>query len=113
MKLIEIWKRLGRQPLRITQHKDAVVFVGDSKYRIKNIRYDHGKFIGFETEPYVRWFSVSTKPRVDEWVIVKDKDGIEYDSHQWNGMYWYAYSFNEDGYDGWRSDVDIVSWRYE
>ncbi len=113
MKLLEIWKRIGNQPLRITRQKDAIVFVGDSEYRIKNIRYDSGKFIGFETEPYVKWFNVLTKPKVNEWVIVKDKEGIEYDSHQWNGMCWYAYLFNEDGCDGWRSDIDIVSWRYE
>ena len=51
MKLIEIWKRLWKQPLVITQHTEAVVFVNGEKYVISNILYDSGKFIGFETEP--------------------------------------------------------------
>lgn len=51
MKLVEIWKRIGKQPLRITQHKEAIVFVNDEEYVISNIRYDSGKFIGFEAEP--------------------------------------------------------------
>lgn len=113
MKLLEIWKRIGKQPLRITRRKDAIIFIGNSEYRIKNVRYNHGKFMGFEAEPYIQWFNASHKPKADEWVIVKDKNGIEYDNHQWNGMCWYAYCFTEDGCDGWRSDVDIVSWRYE
>lgn len=50
MKLLEIWEHIGKQPLRITRRKDAVVFIGDSEYRIKNIRYDNGRFIGFEAE---------------------------------------------------------------
>ena len=69
--------------------------------------------MGFEAEPYIRWFNASHKPKADEWVIVKDRNGIEYNNHQWNGMCWYAYCFTEDGCDGWRSNVDIVSWRYE
>lgn len=51
MKLVEIWKRIGKQPLRITQHKEAIVFVNDEEYVISNIRYDSGKFIGFEAKP--------------------------------------------------------------
>lgn len=51
MKLLEIWKRIGKQPLRITHRKEAIVFINDSKYRIKSIRYDYGKIIGFEAEP--------------------------------------------------------------
>jgi len=54
MKLLEIWERIGKQPLRITRRKDAIVFIGDSEYRIKNIRYDRGQFMGFEAEPYIR-----------------------------------------------------------
>lgn len=51
MKLIEIWKRLGKQPLKITQHEEAVVFVEGKEYIISGIRYQSGKFIGFETKP--------------------------------------------------------------
>lgn len=48
MKLIEIWKRIGKQPLRVTQRKEAVVFVNGEEYQISDIRYESGKFIGFE-----------------------------------------------------------------
>lgn len=50
MKLLEIWECIGKQPLKITRQKDAIVFVGDSEYRIKRIRYEHGRFKGFEAE---------------------------------------------------------------
>lgn len=50
MKLIEIWKRLGKQPLKITRNKEAVVFVDDKEYIISKIRYDRGKFLGFEAK---------------------------------------------------------------
>lgn len=50
MKLIEIWKRLGKQLLKITQHEEAVVFVEGKEYIISGIRYQSGKFIGFETK---------------------------------------------------------------
>lgn len=50
MKLIEIWKRLGKQPLKITQNKDALVFIDGKEYVISKIRYDNGEFVGFEAE---------------------------------------------------------------
>ncbi len=50
MKLIEIWKRLGKQPLKVTQHKEAIVFVDGKEYVIEKIIYDSGKFIGFEAK---------------------------------------------------------------
>lgn len=50
MKLLEIWERIGKQSLRVTRRKDGIVFIGDSEYKIKSIRYNHGQFIGFETE---------------------------------------------------------------
>lgn len=120
MKLIEIWKRLGKQPLRVTQHKDAIVLINGDEYEITNIRYDSGRFVGFEAKPKYEWFSAEIKPKADTWVIVKDKDGKEYDNHQWVGHAWYR--FISDGidcngctiYDGWRTDVEnIVAWRYD
>lgn len=117
MKLLEIWERIGKQPLRITRRKDAIVFVGDSEYRIKSIRYDHGKFMGFEAElvEQIKWTSVKIKPEEDRWVIVRDKDGKEYRNHQWLGHAWYDFAIHNDGTcDGWRTDVEnITSWRYQ
>lgn len=117
MKLIEIWRRLGKQPLRITQHKEAIVFVDDKEYIITGIKYDSGKFIGFETKETKlknHWCPECIRPKVHEWIIVKDKNGKEYDYHQWIGHAWYSFvGDDESGYDGWRSDVDIVEWRYQ
>lgn len=91
MKLLEIWERIGRQSFRITRRKDAIVFVGDSEYKIKSIRYDRGQFIGFEAEPKgkIEWISEKIRPKEHEWVIVRDKDGKEYKNHQWTGHAWY------------------------
>lgn len=112
MKLIEIYKRLGKQPLQVTRHKDAVVFVNGEKYKITGVIYNSGRFIGFTTDTI--WYPEDIKPKANKWVVVKDKNGKEYDYHQWAGHAWYAYVHEDDDtYDGWRSDVDIVSWRYQ
>lgn len=50
MRLIEIWKRLGNQPLKITQNKEALVFINGKEYVISKIRYYNGVFVGFEVE---------------------------------------------------------------
>lgn len=47
MKLSKIWKKIGVQPLRITQHTDAIVFIGDEKYFIIDMKYDNGRPLGF------------------------------------------------------------------
>ena len=109
MKLIEIWKRLGKQPLKVTQHKNAIVFVNGEEYEISGIRYDSGKFIGFETKSKPQWFSEMIKPEVHKRVIVRDENGKEYKDHEWVGHAWYAFI----DCDGWRTDVDVVSWRYQ
>ena len=115
MKLLEIWERIGKQPLRITRRKDAIVFIGNSEYRIKNIRYDQGKFMGFEAEQVeeIKWTNAKIKPEQNRWVIVRDRDGNEYRDHQWFGYTWYDFVRSENGADGWKSNIDIVSWRYE
>lgn len=114
MKLISIWKRIGKQPLKVTQHTDAIVFVDGKEYVISNIKYESGRFIGFETKPRHQWFSEMIKPEKNKWVVVRDDNGKEYQLHKWNGMCWYAFVGDEkEGYDGWRTDVDVVSWRYQ
>lgn len=48
MKLLEIWKRLGRQPLTTTKYQEGKVFIEDKEYIITKVRYDSEKLIGFE-----------------------------------------------------------------
>lgn len=50
MRLIEIWKRLGKQPLKITQNKEALVFINGKEHVISKIKYDIVVFVGFEVE---------------------------------------------------------------
>lgn len=40
MKLSKIWKKIGVQPLRITQQTDAIVFDGNEKYYISSLDED-------------------------------------------------------------------------
>lgn len=49
MKLAKIWNKLGRQPLSVTQHTDAKVFIKGmpGEYYIIGIRYENGKPLGF------------------------------------------------------------------
>lgn len=51
MKLVKIFDKLGKQPLYITQHADAKVFVGEKEYYITSIRYDEGQPLGFNAVP--------------------------------------------------------------
>lgn len=53
MKLEKIWNKLGKQPLHITRHTDAKVFIAgiSGKYYITGIRYENGKPLGFNAVP--------------------------------------------------------------
>lgn len=51
MKMIDIWKRIGKQPLHITQHSEAKVFIDDREYYITGIRYENGQPLGFDVVP--------------------------------------------------------------
>ena len=51
----------------------------------------------------------SILPNVVTAVIVRDKNGKEYRNHEWTGHAWYSFS----GCDGWITDVDVISWRYQ
>lgn len=114
MKLLEIWKRLGKQPLKVTQNTEAIVFFNGEEYTISKIRYKSGKFIGFETEPKIQWVSEMIKPKEYKYVVVRDENGEEFENHQWTGHAWYVFVENLDGScDGWRTDVDVISWRYQ
>lgn len=60
------------------------------------------------------WHDKDDHPEAYKDIIVRDVDGNEYDDHEWVGHAYYAYIESEDGVrDGWRSDVDIVEWRYK
>lgn len=48
MKLLHIWEKLGKQPLKMTKYTDAIVYVGDEEYFITNIKYVSGKPLGFD-----------------------------------------------------------------
>lgn len=112
MKFIKIWEKLGKQTIK-NLDKEAYVYVNDEKYKIEGIRYENGIPIGFNVIGEL-WRDSETKPDVHEWVIVCDKDGKEYDLHQWNGFRWYAYVMDKNGdCDGYPSDVEIVRWKYD
>lgn len=113
MKLLEIYKRIGKQPLKDTRKTDAIVFINEKEYKISKIKYNNGKFIGFEVENN-EWNDCNTLPIEHRWIIVRDINGNEYDNHQWTGICWYRYIINDNGtYDGWRTSVDIIGWKYD
>ncbi len=62
----------------------------------------------------VIWHDRDEYPETDIKIIVKDKEGKEYDDHTWNGYCYYEWIEHDDGTgDGWRIDVDVVSWKYD
>lgn len=50
MTLFQIWKRIGKQYASFTQRQEAYVFIRGRKYRIEKIRFDNGKWVGFEAK---------------------------------------------------------------
>lgn len=67
-----------------------------------------------EKDVHNTWNDVDDYPKEHVNIVVKDRSGREYNDHQWVGHAYYDFIGNdEDGYDGWRTDVDIVSWRYQ
>lgn len=48
MKLLTIWERLGKQPLKVTRNNEAKVFINNEEHVITKIRYESGRWIGFE-----------------------------------------------------------------
>ncbi len=108
MNLYDIWKKLGNQTIKNLK-QEAYVFVGNETFKITSIRYRNGIPIGFETKPKIQWYSEMIKPEVHIPVVVRNEKGEEFSDHYWNGHAWYRFY---DG-DGWRSDVDIVSWRHQ
>ena len=44
MKLLELWKKIGKQPLKETRNIDVIVQCGDDKFFVNKIQYNNGKF---------------------------------------------------------------------
>jgi hypothetical protein len=78
MKLINIFDRLGKQPLNVTQHTDAMVAIGDQNIGIQDIRYENGVPTGFELErtPVIWCIKVLEKvePYIYKYIYEEDED---------------------------------------
>lgn len=115
MKLIDIYNKIGKQPLKDIKNTEVIVFINGIKHTITKARYNNGKLIGFDAEITEQWFSEMIKPITSKYVIVKDDDGNEYDNYTWNGHCWYEWIIDDDGSaDGYpNKDVNICIWRYQ
>lgn len=56
-----------------------------------------------------KWTDERIKPIEHKRVLVKDENGEVYCDHEWVGHAWYEFA----GCDGWRTVVNVVSWRYQ
>ena len=50
MKLIKLWEKIGKQPLKISQYLDVTVDVDKDKFFVTRINYKSGRFIGLQAE---------------------------------------------------------------
>lgn len=112
MTLLELWKALDELPITILENTNAIVITSEGEFEIKNIEYKNNQIKGLIASDET-WHDREDYPEENKWIIVKDKDGREFKHHQWTGYCYYAYVLDADGYDGWRSDIDIVAWRYD
>jgi hypothetical protein len=95
----------------ITSDKEEQQIIRDLKDKVKRLEKSNRnwrrKCQRLRNES--KWFSEMIKPEEHKRVIVRDENGKEYRNHEWVGHAWYSFS----GCDGWRTDVDVVSWRYQ
>lgn len=52
MKLLKLWQKIGRQPIKTTQNQDAIAIIDGKKYPITHIEYDGGRFVGLVVDIY-------------------------------------------------------------
>lgn len=50
MKLIKLWEKIGKQPLKDMQRADVIVRFGDDNLYVTGINYECGKFISLQAE---------------------------------------------------------------
>ena len=81
MKWYQLWKKIGKQPLKITQYNDVKIFINNEEYLLDKIKYESGVPIGLVA------------------MVVKDESDLEeYDDHCYEcGGYGDDYSVDEEG----------------
>ena len=50
MTWFQLWERIGRQPLRLTKHKDVTIKLPDGEYKCKVVYTDNGSDWHLEIE---------------------------------------------------------------
>ena len=81
MKLVKIWSKLGKQPLYITQHVDAKVFIENREYFITGIRYENGRPLGFNAvqakeECIIDILNELKNRNPEQSIVVESPDGV-------------------------------------
>ena len=51
MTWFQLWKRIGKQPLRLTQHKDVTIRLEDGEHKCMIVYTDNGCDWHLEIEP--------------------------------------------------------------
>lgn len=113
MTLFELKEALNDLPTTILENISAIAHTTYGEFEIVDIEYKSGQVKGLKTSNKA-WHGRDDYPEENRWIIVKDRDGREFDYHQWDGYCYYDYIISSDGCcNGWRSDIDIVAWRYD
>ena len=117
----QLHKRIGKQTIHKTRNTRVQVLINGELKECALVFTNNGSDFHLEivsketkdkantTKSQQQWYSEKIKPEEDKRVIVRDKNGKEYRNHVWTGHAWYSFS----GCDGWRTDVEVVSWRYQ
>jgi len=50
MKLLKLWNKIGNQPIKATQSKDAIIGIDDENYIVTGVKYINGEFISLIAE---------------------------------------------------------------
>lgn len=113
MTLLELRKALDELPMIILESTNAIAHTTYGEIAITGIEYKNHQVKGLKALDKA-WHDREDYPEKNRWIIVKDKNGREFDYHQWTGYSYYAYVIDSDGCcDGWRSRIDIIAWRYD
>jgi hypothetical protein len=50
MRLVKLWEKIGKQPLRISQYTDVIIETEKDKFFVDKINYRNGKFVSLNAE---------------------------------------------------------------
>jgi hypothetical protein len=50
MKFLKLWEWIGKQPINVTKHLDAIIEVGEERFIVTGVNYENGRLISLKAD---------------------------------------------------------------